>query len=231
MDGSTSYGQTLKFPGVEQRIRESLGPEVRVIFMVRDPLARIASGFVELASEWTRSVPAEISACMNELVEPTLYRTHIEAYERVLGRDNVAVLSLEDTLKSPAPTLERLIQWLKLEPAPLALPALNRMESKALPPTWMGHWSIRWTRGSLARMPPRAREALAVAIKPRLARSRPSPRRAQLGWDDLGSWATQVRDEALWCVDRLGSDPGWPSLCSLGAGENLASAVANPQSA
>jgi hypothetical protein len=220
MDGSTSYGQTLKFPGVAQRIRTELGPDTRVIFMARDPLARISSGYLELRSEWARSVAAGIGDCIDELVEPTLYRAHIQTYEDIFGSDQVAVRSLEQLLARPSEVLAEIIAWLGLDPAPLQLPALNRAEQKSMPPTWADRRWIRQLRHFGGRLPSGPRRQLALAFNPMLRRLGTAPERVAVTWEDLGPWGARVRDEAVWCATRLGDDPRWPSLsvCELSRG-------------
>lgn len=215
LDGSTSYGQTVKYPGIANRIRCALPGDVRIVFLTRDPLQRIASGYAELRSEWARSVSPQLRDCIDELVEPTLYRTHIDAYREAFGHDKVFLSSLETLRSRPDTVFESLLSWLELAPVPLRLPELNRMEDKSMPPSWADRPTMARLRRAASTIPASPRRHLASAAAPLLRHFGTEPTRSTVTWADLGPRAEEVRAEARWTVQQLDHDPRWPSLADV----------------
>lgn len=214
LDGSTTYGQTIKFPGVAEQLAQGLGAETKVIFMVRDPLARIASGYVQLRSEWLRNVAESPQACMDELVEPTLYATHLRSYRDVFGRESVLVMSQEEMAADPVDVMRRTLQFAGLNPSRLDIPRENRMDTKQLPPSWWHRASsLRAVRGLGARLPGPVRAAGGRAASVVAERLGTPAERPSITWEDLGGWASRVAAECEEIRRELDpAAPAWPSL-------------------
>ena len=214
LDGSTSYGQTIKFPGVADRIRSALGPKVRIVFMARDPLKRMASGHAQLRSEWLRAVPVDPLEQIDALVEPTLYRTHINEYQRVFGADNVFVGSLEELAATPHQLVARLQYFAGIDAIALEPIASNVGNDKVMPPAaWHQSRMLRPILAAGNKMPPTARTIGGNILRSLTTAVGEAPATATLTWNDLGDWAARVHNEAETVHRMLPlTTPPWPSL-------------------
>ncbi len=117
--GEASTGYT-KFPrpeDVASRIATAL-PEVRLVYLVREPLARIRSHYlhsvhkgreVRTIDEAVRAAPAYLAV--------SRYRTQIDQYLAVFPRDRLLVITTEDLRSRRADTLSQVFAHIGVEPS------------------------------------------------------------------------------------------------------------------
>lgn len=129
-------------PLAPERIRALL-PGVRMLVLLRDPVARALSGYFHslrlgletlpleqaLAAEPVRLADAEQQLCgaqgchhshqVHSYLSRSRYEQQLLRYERCFGRRQLLVLRSEDLFEQPQQVWEQLLQFLDLDPFPL----------------------------------------------------------------------------------------------------------------
>lgn len=94
-EASTHYTKRPDLPRAPERMKAAL-PEVRLVYMIRDPMARIVSHYIH---EWSQRVLTEPLADALEthapLVDYGLYGWQIAPYVEAYGREAILLTSLE----------------------------------------------------------------------------------------------------------------------------------------
>jgi hypothetical protein len=122
-EGSTLYS-TAEFAELAcQRIAQYF-PEIRLIFIARNPITRLESSYRELhhnGYEWYRiETPYSIGQAMEELpnmIEDTRYWQRISTFRRYFPDSRILVLFLEDFVQEPARELARCFEFLGVDPS------------------------------------------------------------------------------------------------------------------
>jgi len=97
-------------------------PEIKLILLVRDPLARIEAAFREHHHRGHLcdiECPFELGDAVERipsLVEDSLYGQRLANYEPYMEKERVLVLFLEELIQDPAKQLARCFQFLDVEP-------------------------------------------------------------------------------------------------------------------
>lgn len=97
-------------------------PEIKLILLVRDPLARIESAFREHHHSGHLchiECPFEFSDAIEQLpglIEGSLYDQRLANYEPYMEAERILVLFLEELIQDPAKLLARCFQFLGVEP-------------------------------------------------------------------------------------------------------------------
>ena len=112
-EASTAYTKRPDFDGVAERARTLLGPHLRVVYLVRDPVDRIVSHF------WHDWAEGKVSGAIDDVVlresrfvDYSRYAYQIEPWIREFGPKNVLILRFEEYVASRAMTLERTLEFL-----------------------------------------------------------------------------------------------------------------------
>lgn len=121
-EASTAYSKLPDFSGVPQRAKQLLGENLKVIYLVRDPLARIISQHHhELSS-------GNISCNIDEAVEKysrfinfSRYAMQIQPWIDALSRDNVLIIHFETYINNRKETVESTSKFLDIEPYTLGI--------------------------------------------------------------------------------------------------------------
>jgi hypothetical protein len=120
-EGSVSYAMQEYEDRVIDRLVEHL-PEVRLIYIVRDPLSRIESVYREHHNSGHRNglyMPFDLSDALEyrpATVTNTLYWERISAYRRHFPGERILVLFLEDLRRDFAEVLSRCFRFLGVDP-------------------------------------------------------------------------------------------------------------------
>ncbi len=118
-EASTDYTKLPDRPGVPERALRVLGLELRVIYLVRDPVKRIISHHYH---EYSRgAMPADISDAVErfpELVNYSRYAMQLEPWIETLGADRVRVVRFEDFIADRAGVVGSVQAFLGLDPRP-----------------------------------------------------------------------------------------------------------------
>jgi hypothetical protein len=115
-EGSTEYAVVGLFPGIEQRLAE-YAPAARLIYIVRHPLERIESQWIQLRS--MGAAPADFRTALREIpeiIEGNLYWKNVSAYRRAFSEDQILVLFFDDLKVDTAATVARCFEFLGLDP-------------------------------------------------------------------------------------------------------------------
>lgn len=119
-ESSPKYTKAPIHEGVPERMHGVI-PEARLIYMVRDPIARLISDFTVMVSHgWEkRALPdalAELEA--NKYVIPGLYAHQLSRYLPYFARERILVLPVEELDRSPDEVMGRIHRFLGLQPTP-----------------------------------------------------------------------------------------------------------------
>jgi hypothetical protein len=117
-ESSPNYTKRHLFDGVVERIHEAL-PDLRLIFVARDPIDRAVSHFLHNVDKGRVGVD-DFSAYFDDLENPALltsrYAYQLEPYVETFGLDHILVLASEDLRNDRAATLRRVFEYLGVDP-------------------------------------------------------------------------------------------------------------------
>ena len=106
-EASTHYTKLPTYPDCAARLTATL-PDVRLVYLIRNPVARAISHFIH---DWTMGLISEPidRACARypELTSYSCYARQIAPYVEAYGADRVLVVSLEEMEQHPQAVLER----------------------------------------------------------------------------------------------------------------------------
>lgn len=118
-EASTTYTKLPEIAGVPQRARRLLGKDLRVIYLVREPLARtISQHYHEFCIQW---VPRNINQAVRQfprLIQFSRYAMQIKPWIEALGREQVHVVRFEDYVADRPSYIAQLCQFLGIDPRP-----------------------------------------------------------------------------------------------------------------
>lgn len=113
VEASTSYA---KFPSIKQvpeRIAESYGSNVRLLYIVRDPIARIESEVRHgLRDGWGRSLDLGMP---KYLIDQSDYALQLEQYLPYFSRDQFLVFTLEEFSLKGADLMREICEFLRID--------------------------------------------------------------------------------------------------------------------
>jgi len=111
-ESSPHYTNLPRFEGVAERMRSLLGDDVRVIYMVRDPIDRMLSHYLHNVGGGYESRPlAEALADpASAYVARSRYAMQLEPYLGELGRERVTIVSREELKDERATAMRRLFE-------------------------------------------------------------------------------------------------------------------------
>ena len=136
-EASTGYSKLPWETGAVERAQKLLRPDLRVLYIVRDPIARIASHHYHLyAGE--RTGP-DLDRTLEEdprLIGYTRYGTQLEPWLEAYGPELVRVIRFETYVEDRAAGAAGVFRWMGLDPSGWdadAADAHNRGESRRVP--------------------------------------------------------------------------------------------------
>jgi hypothetical protein len=113
-ESSPSYTNYPRYRCVPERIAQMV-PDARLIYVVRDPIARIVSNYIHSYAngETRRGIDAELGDLRNsDYVGQSLYFTQLRRYLRVFPAERILVIAQEDLLNDRLGTLRRVFAFL-----------------------------------------------------------------------------------------------------------------------
>jgi len=130
-EASTDYTKLPDRQGVAERAFTVLGPELRVIYLVRDPIKRLISHHHH---EYSRGeMPADIGEAVERypsLVNYSRYAMQLEPWFKTFGSDNVRVVRFEDYIADRPAVVASVESFLGLDPRP-ELVEVDRVHNKS----------------------------------------------------------------------------------------------------
>jgi hypothetical protein len=122
-DAATAYSRVQQFQGVPGRAQKVCGPDMRIIYVVRDPCERIKSHHVHLHSK--RGFPPDINEAVRQvpdLLDFSRYALQLKAWLEYFPAASVAVVCFEGYRRNRQATMDSIYRFLGLEPVPLQDP-------------------------------------------------------------------------------------------------------------
>ncbi|MGB0766132.1 MAG: sulfotransferase family protein [Phycisphaeraceae bacterium] len=115
-EGSTINANLGTYPNALPRIVEHV-PDAKIIYIVREPIRRIESYWVELHSQGTITVPFNRAVREDpQLLDTSLYWKQISAYREHFSDDRILTLFFEDFKRDAAGELRRCFAFLEIDP-------------------------------------------------------------------------------------------------------------------
>lgn len=136
-ESSPNYTKFGFSPGVPQRIH-ALIPDVKMIYVMRDPIARIKSHYRHLAREGSVHRSLDYLVRRHEgFLHTSSYAAQLEKYFEVFDRDQILLLMMEE-LDPGGPGLAKIHDFLGLDPVEDAAPFPHEWSSPEplRTPTW-----------------------------------------------------------------------------------------------
>ena len=209
-EGSVSYSWTGVYPEAPSRIAHHL-PDAKLIYIVRHPIDRIVSHWVENENNGKNPGPLpEAVRNVPSLMDASRYWRQIENYRAHFSDDQLLVLFFEDLATDPDLTLRRCFDFVGVDPRiPIADADKPRNTWKAkhqdtpLLKRMRGITGFDQIRDNI---PTPVRNGLRSMLKQRLTK-KPT-------WDESSRrWvAEQLRDDTQQFLERCGKPPDYWSL-------------------
>jgi hypothetical protein len=108
-------------PEAPNRIKESLGHDVRLMVTLRDPVERAFSSYLYMLKQGENpGTFLEAVRSRPELLEHGRYATNLQRYFDTFGRDQVFVAVFDDLVTDPQQFIDDLLAWLRIDPTTLS---------------------------------------------------------------------------------------------------------------
>lgn len=180
-EASPNYTAVPRYRGVAERMAR-LTPEIKLIYIVRDPVERMISQYVHYCASGleSRSFVEALTPTdwRNPYISRSLYQMQIEQYLRCFPREQIFIISLEQMRSGPEAVLKDLFLFLDVSPdlKRATFPTITNASHRKRRRTVLGEGV--WTGGMgrlLERVPWKYRGPLAHIILLPLSRRVPRP--------------------------------------------------------
>lgn len=119
-EASTTYSWLLEYPETVDRLFE-YNPELKLVFMIRNPIDRIRSHFGHEFSKGRVSRPIEEEAVMNPTyLHHSLYAAQIKPFIDKFGADRIHYVKFESFVADGSKDFEKVLDFLGLSPLSLS---------------------------------------------------------------------------------------------------------------
>ncbi len=137
-EASPTYSWTRRYPECPARLAAD-APDVRIVYLVRDPIERLLSHHRHHLLLGQKSAPDHASLDDPDLWDRSRYRETIEAYLRHIPRNRIFVADIDD-LQQDGGGLLALLEFLDLDPSAVeaSLPAANVSAERVAVPGAIG---------------------------------------------------------------------------------------------
>ncbi len=136
VDGSTDYTKLPVVRGVAKRARYVLGENVRIVYVVREPVARAVSHHRHIADAGDTTQDFETAIRTNpDLIDFGRYAMQIEPWISEFGRDRVMIIRMESYMHNRVAGSSALFSFVGLDPEVVrggSAPARNVGDGKAI---------------------------------------------------------------------------------------------------
>lgn len=212
-EASTAYTKRPTFEGVAERARELLGPGLRVIYVVRNPVDRIASHHHHQLS--IGAMPESLDDALEshpELLDYSRYAMQARPWIDALGPEHVRLVRFEDYTRDRAGTVADLSAFLGINPRPDLVQADRVYNKSAGKPVLTGPWRAVQGNPVYQRV---IRPLLPADLKDRLRRTvlpKSSHKRVPPTDEQVARINEQLAADLADLADLLGTDgPVWPT--------------------
>jgi hypothetical protein len=156
-EASTTYTMYPHYAGVVERLT-SVVPEPRLIYLLREPIARMRSAYLHALTWGSETRPIERALVEDpRYLLTSSYALQIERWAARVPRGRMLLLSLDQLQADPGATLALAAEFLGLDPAwrpPTEVVPVNASEGKRAPRAWwraVGELTLR--TGTTQRIP------------------------------------------------------------------------------
>jgi hypothetical protein len=112
-ESSPHYTNQPRFTGVAERIRDRLGSDMKLIYMVRDPIKRVLSHWVH--AKGAGYEPGDLSEMLSRTdtayVHRSMYWMQLQPYLENFDRDRIAVITQEELQADREGTMRRAFRY------------------------------------------------------------------------------------------------------------------------
>lgn len=116
-EASNVYAKYPRYRGVPQRIAAHI-PDVRLIYVIRDPINRIRSHYQTRLAEGAEKAPFEEAVFKNPIyIDYSRYALQIEEYLKYFPREQLLIITAEDLRDARQATLRRVYEFLGVDAA------------------------------------------------------------------------------------------------------------------
>ena len=116
-EASNVYTKYPRYQGVPQRIAAHV-PDMRLIYVVRNPIERIRSHYQTRVAEGTERAPFEVAVFENPIyLDYSRYSLQIEQYMSCFAREQLLVLTSEDLRAARSATVRKAYEFLGVDAA------------------------------------------------------------------------------------------------------------------
>jgi hypothetical protein len=169
---SPSYAMAPAFPGVPERMAQVI-PDARLVYLVRDPIARMQSMYMHQVSAGRERRRAQEALLDHRYLGPSQYGFQLAAFLDYFDRRQVLVIASEVLRENPREALNAVYSHLAVDPAPVDLDKRHRDHrsiDKPVPRLHDLHWVPRRQLKLQPRWRPDQRTGLARLLTTRPAR-------------------------------------------------------------
>lgn len=139
---STQYTKRPTYEGVAERARSVLGGKVRIVYCIREPVARIVSQFQhESPHGQTLSDFSEAIRQDRRLIDFSRYYFQIEPWVKSFGHENIRVLVFEKYLEDRGAATQEICSFLGVRPVRLSSLVHEGANQSAGRPVITGYWA------------------------------------------------------------------------------------------
>lgn len=136
-EGTNNYTSDALFPETASRIAATC-PEVKLIYIVRDPVARIVSHWIQVRADQGDAAPPSLDAAVTDaperFVAPSLYWRQLARHRAYAPDRRIWIGFMEDLAADSAAFLADLSRFLGIAPQPIAGPGhVNASQGKRVP--------------------------------------------------------------------------------------------------
>ena len=203
-EASVDYTAHPEFRGVPERIAHLL-PDVRLVYVVRDPIDRIRSQYLN-SGMWD---PVEKAVLRPRYLDRSRYAMQIEQYMRWFSREQLLVITSEALRDRRAETVRRVYGFLGVNPDwnhPLLNNEYHTTVEKSMP--WQGLRRVR-SLHLYGRVSPLIPRPLKDAARARL-RQRTKPNLAQISDELRARLENELRPDVIALYQYMDPDfDGW----------------------
>jgi hypothetical protein len=217
-EASTGYAKLPHFGDTPQRIYDALG-NIRLIYLVRDPVERTLSNFRHAYAAGSYPAQTTVAEALRHdpiLIDGSCYARQIRAYANVFGTQALLPIVAERLHRHPARAMAAVEAHLGLDPLPSwdgRLAQANESSAAAKTLALDARLGTGWARKLRLLAPPGLRRTLK-----RLLPAPPPPPAATAA--DRAEILRRVADDLRDLVDLLGPAVAeWPSVALLGLQE------------
>ncbi|MEO0745702.1 MAG: sulfotransferase domain-containing protein [Pseudomonadota bacterium] len=134
-EGSNDYSNLRKYGRSPERIH-SYNPDIKLVYVIRDPITRIKSDWIQRRVDQGIAIPDTVNAAVasdDTYVGQSLYWETITAYQAYFPDSQIHVCFMEDLNREPALFFAALTTFLGLAPFGVERPHANKSAGKLVP--------------------------------------------------------------------------------------------------